>query len=224
MNMTKRFISMTPAGFQEVLKRLYFRRQIKKGTFVTSEPEYKELDKYVDEGDWVIDIGANIGHYTNKLSELVGAKGRVIAFEPVPTTFTHLSENTLYCKYRNITLINAAVSEKTASVSMTIPNFSSGLKNYYQASISPEVKETDTSVLALSIDSLQISNKISLIKIDAEGHEPAVFRGVQKLLKRDKPILIVETVTNEIREQLIQLGYNEEKYKNSPNIVFRVLT
>ena len=105
---------------------------------------------------------------------------------------------------------------------MSIPNFSSGLKNYYQASISSEVKETDISVLTLAIDSLQIDHKINLIKIDAEGHEPAVLRGIQKLLERDRPILIIETVTDEIREQLLHLGYREEQYKDSPNTVFRI--
>jgi len=154
---------------------------------------------------------------------LVGEKGRVIAFEPIPVTFTHLSENTLYSKHRNITLINAAVSDDVTLVGMSIPNFTSGLKNYYQASISSKIKETDTPVLTLSIDNLQISHKISLIKIDTEGHEPIVFRGIHNLLERDRPVLIVETVTDEIREYLVRLGYTEEKYKSSPNIVFRVL-
>ena len=222
MNIIKRLIAIAPAAFQEELKRFHFRRQIKNGTFVTWEPEFDELNKFIGEGDWVIDIGANIGHYTNKLSDLVGSKGRVIAFEPIPTTFTHLSENTQYCKYRNITLINAAASEGTASVNMTIPDFSSGLKNYYQASISSVADKSDTTVLTFSIDSFQFSHKISLIKIDAEGHEPEVLRGAQNLLERDRPLLIGETVTDEIREQLLALGYREEKYNGSPNIVFRI--
>lgn len=212
---------MTPVGFQEELKRIHFRRQIKKGTFITWEPEFNELNRFINEGDWVIDVGANIGHYTNRLSELVGAKGRVIAFEPVPTTFTHLSENTQYSRYGNITLINAAASEETTSVSMSIPDFSSGLKNYYQASITSSVDGGDMSVLTFSIDSLQINHKVSLIKVDAEGHEPAVLRGMKKLLERDMPTLIVETVTDEIRTELLNLGYKEEKYKGSPNTVYK---
>jgi FkbM family methyltransferase len=223
LKILKRFLAITPSWFQDELKRHYYRGQIKKGTFKSPEPEFEALDKFTGSGDWVIDIGANIGHYTIKLSNLVGAKGRVIAFEPIPSTFAHLSENTLSCTYRNMTLINAAVSDELALVGMSIPNFTSGVKNYYQASISSEVKETDTSVLTFSIDNMQLNHKISLIKIDAEGHEPIVFRGMHNLLERDRPVLIVETVTDEIREYLLQLGYSEEKYKNSPNIVFRVL-
>ncbi len=221
MKILKHFSAKTPLWFQEELRRLYYRNKIKKGTFISPEPEFDALSKFARKGDWVIDIGANIGHYTIKLSNLVGEKGRVIAFEPIPSTFTRLSENTSYSKYKNITLINTAVSDKAALVGMSIPNFTTGLKNYYQASISSEHKETDTSVLTLSIDELHISNKISLIKIDAEGHEPIVFRGMYNLIERDRPVLIVETVTDEIRDHLIQLGYSEDKYKNSPNIVFK---
>jgi len=222
MEIIKRFIAMTPLHLQEELKRHHFRRQIRKNNFITDEPEYGKLDQFVGEGDWVIDIGANVGHYTTRLSQLVGASGRVIAFEPIPTTFRHLAANTQSCRYNNITLINGAVSEKTALAGMSIPTFASGLKNYYQASVSSEMKETDTPVLTLSIDSLHLPQTIRLIKIDAEGHEPVVMRGIRNILQRDKPILIVETVTREIEEQLEPLGYKALNYQGSPNTVFRL--
>ena len=211
---------MMPSSVQEELKRIYFRRQIKQGRFITPEPEYELLSSLVAKGDWAIDIGANIGHYPLKLSELVGEDGRVIAFEPVMTTFVHLSENMQLSRFDNITLINAAASEKTSLVSMTIPEFTTGLKNYYQANISEDSGRSDTSALTFSIDGLQIEHKISRIKIDAEGHEPSVMRGMLNILERDKPILIIETVTDQMQDKLSELGYEEEHLKNSPNKVF----
>ena len=222
MSLFKRIIALTPDRFQEELKRVYFRRQIRNGKFVTDELEFGEIHKFVNEGDWVIDIGANVGHYTIKLSELVGTEGRVIAFEPIPVTFAHLSENTLHSKYKNITLINAAVSEKTEMVGMSIPDFNTGLKNYYEASITSSISTNDTPVLTLSIDSLQIKHKISLIKIDAEGHEPAVFSGAMTLIERNLPVIIVETVTDQIRNNLQKLGYREEVLEGSHNTIFRI--
>ena len=222
MSLFKRIIALTPDRFQEELKRIYFRRQIRNGKFVTDELEFSEIHNFVNEGDWAIDVGANIGHYTIKLSELLGAKGRVIAFEPIPVTFAHLAENTLHSKYKNITLINAAVSEKTEMVGMSIPDFDTGLKNYYEASISNKISDTDTSVLTLSIDSLQIDHKISLLKIDAEGHEPAVFSGAMKLIEKNLPVIIVETVTDQIRKNLQKLGYKEEVLKGSHNTIFKI--
>ena len=76
-------------------------------------------------------------------------------------------------------------------VGMSVPRFSSGLKNYYQASISSEDDETEISILTLPIDNLHLNHKIKLVKIDAEGHEPAVFKGMRKLVERDRPILII---------------------------------
>lgn len=222
MSLFKRIIALTPGRFQEELKRIYFRRQIRNGKFVSDEIEFGEIHKFVNEGDWVIDIGANVGHYTIKLSELVGSAGRVIAFEPIPVTFAHLAENTLHSKYKNITLINAAVSEKTERVGMSIPDFNTGLKNYYEATISNKITESDTSVLTVSIDSLQINHKISLIKVDAEGHEPAVFSGAIKLIEKNLPVIIVETVTDQIRKDLQKLGYNEEVFKGSHNTIFKI--
>jgi hypothetical protein len=83
-----------------------------------------------------------------------------------------------------------------------------------------DARSENTLVLTLSIDRLEIIHKVSLIKIDAEGHEPFVFNGAKKLIERDKPRLIIENVTADIREQLTQWGYTERKYEDSPNSVF----
>ena len=222
MDSLKRMVALVPEEFQLELKRLHYRFQLWTGKFITFEPEFNMLHEWVNDGDWVIDIGANIGHYTIRLSELVGPQGRVIAFEPVPSTFANLTSNTRFSNHKNITLFNAAVSDKSTLVGMSIPNFSTGLKNYYKANISSAPEDSEESVLTLSIDSLKLDHRISLIKIDAESHEPIVFRGLYKIVKRDKPTLIIETVTDEIRNPLLGLGYTEEKLTDSPNVVFKV--
>lgn len=93
MTMLKRIAARLPNRWLSELKRIHFGRQIAKGTFESSEPEYRLLPDLIAPGDWVIDIGANVGHYTKAFSERVGARGRVIAFEPVPTTFALLAAN-----------------------------------------------------------------------------------------------------------------------------------
>ncbi len=89
----KRAAAALPLAWQQELKRLHYRRQISRGTFATDEPEYAILDSLVLPGSLVIDVGANVGHYTKKLSDLAGSRGRVIAFEPVPDTFSLLAAN-----------------------------------------------------------------------------------------------------------------------------------
>ena len=221
MSLIKRIAALAPESLQEEMKRYYHKRQIRKGKFVSDEQEYLVIHKFVKEGDWVIDVGANVGHYTLKFSELVGESGRVIAFEPIPVTFAHLSENTLNCSYRNITLINAAASDRAELVGMSVPDFDNGLKNYYDASISDKITASDTAVMTISIDSLQLNHKISFFKIDAEGHEPAVFSGAMKLIERYTPVIMVETVTDEIRTDLLKMGYQEEVLDGSHNTMFK---
>src|SRR4030065_2139701 len=127
MKLFKRIAASLPALWQNELKRLHFRRQIRRGTFITSEPEYAILPSLISEGDWAIDVGANVGHYTKRFSELVGVSGRVIAFEPVPETFALLAANLQEVSNFNVTLINAAASEDTDIVGMSVPTFDTGL-------------------------------------------------------------------------------------------------
>ena len=45
------------------------------------------LPNYLEKGDYVIDVGANIGFYTREFSRLVGRNGRVMALEPFKKHF-----------------------------------------------------------------------------------------------------------------------------------------
>lgn len=220
MLVLKKIAARFPPRLQTELRRLRYGRQIKNGTFVTEEPEYKILHNYIHPGDWVLDIGANIGHYTKRFSELVGAHGRVIAFEPVPITFSILSGNAQMFANQNVSLINAAVSDRLDVVGMSTEEFSTGLTNYYQAHLSP-TSSSALSVITLSLDSLGLENKIAFIKIDVEGHESFVLAGMRKLLEASHPVLIIETDSKGVIDDLTDLGYVPEKLPNSPNIIFK---
>jgi FkbM family methyltransferase len=151
---------------------------------------------------------------------LVGAQGRVIAFEPVPTTFSLLSANVQLFSHPNVTLVNAAVSDKLDVVGMSMPKFSTGLTNYYEAHLS-SAADSALSVLTMSLDSLCLKHNIALVKIDAEGHERCVLAGMQELMKKHHPVIIVETGSEEVIGNLTSLGYAPERLQDSPNIVFR---
>ena len=223
MPIVKKLLSKIPYRWQMELKRLHFRRQINKNTFLTSEPEFKILNELIRPGDWVIDIGANVGHYTKRFSELVGPKGRVIAIEPVPATFSLLAANVQLFTYANVTLFNIAISDKMEIVGISIPKFSSGMTNYYQAHLTSS-SDSEFSVLTLPLDSLDIRQRIGLVKIDAEGHESFVLAGMRKLIEASHPILIVETESEQLIRGLEEMGYHSEKMKNSPNYLFKSLT
>ncbi len=220
MLLLKQLATRLPHRWQTELKRMHFGRQINNGSFVTIEPEYKLLHNLINPGDWVVDIGANVGHYTKRFSELVGTHGRVIAFEPVPTTFYILSANAQMYTHSNVTLINAAASDKLGVVGMSMPKFSTGLTNYYEAHLS-SAADSELSVLTVPLDSLCIRPRVALVKIDAEGHEAFVLAGMRKLIEASHPVLIVETGSKDVIADLAALGYVQEKLQNSPNVLFK---
>lgn len=214
----KRLASRLPRPWQQELKRLHFARLIRKGQFSADEPEFERLAEWVRRGDWVLDIGANVGQYTIRLSELVGASGRVIAFEPVPPTFELLAANVARARFANITLVNAAASDEPGLVGMAIPMLDTGLDNYYMASLTDN--GGTVSVLAAPVDTLPLPQRISLAKVDVEGHELRVLRGMAAVLARDHPVLIVEGRSADVLGYLSQFGYRYTDAARSPNRVF----
>jgi len=92
------------------------------------------LNKYIKNGDVVLDIGANIGFYTKILSDLVGSTGKVYAFEPDKTNFSYLQKNASVLK--NVSLINKAVS--VPNIRPTAPR---GVRNDLKTTPRPAMTE-----------------------------------------------------------------------------------
>lgn len=219
-SLVKSLAGRLPLQWQQGLKRLYFRRQIKAKRFNPGEPEYDLLGDWVSPGDWVIDIGANVGHYTVSLSGLVGEKGRVLAMEPIPDTFELLAANVAATGTKNVTLLNVAASDKVFVAGMEIPVWATGAANYYQAHISS--KPSSTMVLCLPVDCLRLPQRVKLVKIDAEGHELSVLKGMRELLERDHPVVIVENNDEAVTHYLTPYGYQSRRLPESPNLVFKI--
>lgn len=219
--MIKRFVGLLPLRYQQELKRLHCARLIRKGWFKTAEDkELERLHLWVRAGDWVLDIGANIGTYTARLSELVDVTGRVLAFEPVPENFELLSANMARFELRNITLVNAAVSDQFSVCGMTTPKLDNGLDNRYMSHLTKGAAEL--AVLCMPIDRLDIPHPVSLAKIDVEGHELQALKGMRHILERDHPVLIVEGRSADVASYLRTFGYSFEEATGSPNRVFSV--
>ena len=218
-NQLKSLAALLPKRWQQGLKRRYFAWLIRRQRFGISEPEYAVLGDLMAAGDWALDVGANIGSYTLKLAQLAGENGRVVAFEPVRETFELLAANVALLRTHNVTLINAAASDEAAVLGMAIPKFDTGLDNPYMAHLS----ETSASlrVLCVRIDALELPHPIRLVKIDAEGHELSVLKGMSGILRRDKPTLIVEDNSDDVAVYLRDFGYSSTKMAGSSNRVFR---
>ncbi len=157
-------------------------------------------------------MGANVGVYTRRMSEIVSATGRVIALEPVPSTFELLAANT--ADLANVTLIQAAAVAQAGIVRMAVPFFENGLRNHYQASVRAN---GDFSVVGVELADLRIPPP-ALVKIDAEGHDLGVLNGMAT--EPPVPVLIVEDNSLEVVELLKSRGYRGQRLEASPNTVW----
>jgi FkbM family methyltransferase len=219
----KTLVGKLPTAAQLKLKEAYYAHKIKRDDFSADEPEYFRLGEWISDGDWVIDVGANVGHYTHRLSSLCGSSGRVIACEPVPETFTLLACNVSRFSLQNVSLLNVAASDQFRAIEMAIPKTATGLANLYMASVQHESlpgESSSKSAFSIPLDCLQFPRGIALIKIDAEGHELSVINGLLKTIETHRPTLIIEGTDPQIRGLLEKYGYTFEEESGSPNRVY----
>ncbi len=206
-----------PPIFQQEMRRWKIWLDLKKGSFISHEPEFQLLSRLVHPGDWVLDIGANVGYYTYRLSELVGADGHVFAFEPIGASAEVLTFVVRFAPHDNVTIFNTAVSDRPEILKFAIGKNEHGLPNYFTARAT---ESGDRAVFAVRIDSLAFPQRVTFIKIDTEGAENAVLRGMEALIERDHPILSIEG-DESLEPYLVTCGYRMlPRLPGSPNLLF----
>jgi FkbM family methyltransferase len=144
--------------------------------------------RYVKPGMRCIDVGANFGYYTVLLSHLVGDKGSVQAWEPMPEAADCL-ERTLQLNgiERRVELVRAAAGDRHGSGMLARPP---GL----WGSAMLTVHEPDASWERLAIRLERLDDRrphpVDFIKVDAEGHEPQVWEGARRLLAENQHLVV----------------------------------
>jgi len=144
-------------------------------------------------GDVFYDIGANVGFFSVIGAKLVGEKGHVFAFEPVPENAVYIRTNTETNNFSNITLDQRAVSDHSGTGELLLAKYSGGA-TISKADTPPDMKGV-VPIDLVSVDDLIAQRAIqppSLVKIDVEGAEMSVLRGMVKTIQQFKPILIYE--------------------------------
>ncbi len=152
------------------------------------------LSALVRPGDTFLDVGANMGYYTVKIGGMVGEQGRVFSFEPNPSFFDVLSDN---CHINGFDsrakCFNAAAGETAGSSSLTFePRYPGGGMVGLGAEYAVQGR-LQVEVPVIVIDDV-VEGKADLIKIDVEGFEPLVLRGMKNLLARSPDCALVVEV------------------------------
>jgi FkbM family methyltransferase len=150
----------------------------------------------INEGDYVIDIGANLGYFSKIFYKLVGKSGKVICFEPMPPFFRILEW--AFKTKDNLILYNYALGQENKSKKIYHPHinagyFRTGLSNIPTQEI--DVSNGRTYKIEMRKGSTLLDNlpKINYVKIDIEGYEEFVLPELAEILERHKPILQIET-------------------------------
>lgn len=162
--------------------------------------EAEFLKKNIKKGDYVIDVGANIGYYTLMLASLVGKYGKVFSFEPEPNNFKILKKNVKANKYQNVILKNYAVSNFKGTTKLYLAKENFGMHRIFPSnSISSEHVEVKTIVLDDFIKE-NLDKKPSFIKIDVEGSECKVIEGMNLVLDTQNLKVLCEYVPPNIKD------------------------
>ncbi|HIP90087.1 MAG TPA: FkbM family methyltransferase [Candidatus Nanopusillus sp.] len=161
-------------------------------------------------GKIFIDVGAHVGRYSILLSKNFE---KIIAIEPDPYNFSYLVKHICINKLEDKVLpINIALADRISFLKLYLSEEGDGKHSL----VVP--KERYIPVLTLPLDfiigQLKISYKdISLIKIDVEGAEYMVLKGMEKVLKEGNPIVVIEIwYDNPNKERAIKL-LEEKGYK-----------
>jgi FkbM family methyltransferase len=163
------------------------------GLGTNERPVQEELARHLHPGDIFFDIGANVGFFTVIGAKLVGPTGRVFAFEPAPANADRVRHNVALNSFANVTLLEKAVAQHAGQAELLVTSYSGGAALASVGTLG-DVQER-IAVEVVSIDELIAQGALqppTFVKIDVEGAELDVLRGMVDTLATHKPLIIYE--------------------------------
>lgn len=145
----------------------------------------KFMKKFLKSEEVVVDIGANIGYYVILESKIIGSEGTIYAIEPVPRSFELLQKNIILNECNNVITYQYAIGDRTGTTTMNVGEHLN-LSTIHDGDL--EVKE-QIRVNILTLDNF-LSDKRSpdLIRMDVEGYEYEIIKGMKETLMLNKPL------------------------------------
>jgi FkbM family methyltransferase len=152
------------------------------------ESEKQRLISSIIQPDSVFyDVGANVGFYSLLGAVLVGATGRVFAFEPLPRNLAYLRRHLALNRAVNVDVLELAVGEQDGVGSFT--DEATGCMGHLS-------EEGAISVPVARLDSLVDSGRLlppNYIKMDIEGAELSALRGARSCIRQYRPLIFLAT-------------------------------
>lgn len=156
--------------------------------------------------DIFLDVGAHVGKYTVLAARKVGDKGLVVAIEPHPENYRTLIENVRINGLNNVIALNIAAWSEESTLRLFVGDehgHHSVKKDFGLGFINVQAKALDNVLNELKI------KRVNFIKVDVEGAELEVLKGLSETLEKYCPIVVVEVLGDleKVKEYMNGKGY-----------------
>ena len=150
------------------------------------------LERVLQSGMTVLDIGANIGYYALMEYRCVGPSGRIVAVEPSPQNAALLERNLALNGVRNVSVFHGAISDRPGTRQLALSAFSNLHSFHGEESPTGEVIDVEIRTVPQAMDG---AGSPDLIRMDVEGHEVEVLNGMLEAVERGEmaPMILFET-------------------------------
>ena len=156
-------------------------------------PVQEAFRRLIAPGATVYDIGANVGFFTMLAARLTGPGGRVVAFEPVPGGAEGIRANAELNGFGNVTVLEraAGASARRERLFVVSDQSWSHLESRGRHPLATEELEVEV----VAIDDLVAAGELpppDLVKLDVEGSEMDVLRGMRRTIAEHRPFIVCE--------------------------------
>jgi len=143
----------------------------------------------LEPGMTLLDIGANVGYFSILGARAVGPSGTVIAIEPEPANYALLCANLWESRVGNVAPLRAAASSFAGPLPLSISSENCG----DHRSFMERPGERVVAVAGVRVDDvLEADAHVDVVKIDIQGADHRAVIGMERLLARCRPVLLVE--------------------------------
>ena len=161
----------------------------------------------IEEGEVVVDVGANIGQITLPMAQRTGKEGKVIAIEPDPENLFLLKLN--LSGFDNVRIVENCVWNCKERLKLYRHYISVAHSVIYR---SDEYIEVEADTLDNIVSSLGIE-KIDFLKIDAEGAGIEILQGAENVLKTTKKVVVSAYHLRQDKPTLTRVRHLLKRYK-----------
>lgn len=137
-----------------------------------------------------LDVGANVGYYTALAMRTLGSGGTIIAMEPDPESFSYLRKTVALNGNVKVTCVPKAASTGSGNATLFISRDNRGDNRLY----ANELCTGSLVVKTVAVDDLLAElgiQSVNLVKIDVQGFEGHVLRGMEATLARSSPLIVM---------------------------------